>query len=405
MPTNSVRVLFLNTIGQIGGAEASLINIVSVLRASRPDWRIGTILGSAGPLAQRLESLGASVDVLPMPPAMAELGDHGLGETMTASRLGAGLLRAAPGTISYCAGLRRRVRRFRPDLVHSNGLKMHLLSIPAALGVCPVVWHLHEFISSRPLMSRLLSISANRIAGCIANSQSVAEDAAQVLRLKRPPTKIYNAISLDTFTPSGPVLDLDQLSGLPPAPRGTLRVGLLGTFARWKGHGIFLQALARLRASVPVRGYIIGGPVYQTKGSQYSQAELQSMALDCGVGDRVGFTGYVENPAATMRALDIVVHASTKPEPFGLSVVEAMACGRPVVAANAGGVAEIISTGGALGVQSGNPDDLASCLKRLIETPHQKQELVRRAREAAEKLCSPLRLQREITAYYESICA
>jgi glycosyltransferase involved in cell wall biosynthesis len=400
-----VRILFLSTIGRIGGAEASLIDIISVLRAGRPDWRLNVIAGSAGPMIARLEAMNVDVEVLKMPEVMAELGDHGLGETVAASRLSTNVICAVPEIASYCVALRRRVRRYRPCLVHSNGFKMHVLSMPAALGLCPVVWHLHDFVSSRPLMSHVLGAFANRVAGCIANSESVAADANRILRLKRPPARIYNAINFETFTPSGRALDLDTLAGLPPATAGTVRIGLVGTFARWKGHQIFLQALARLRASVPVRGYIIGGPVYQTTGSQYSPAELQAMALELGLAGRVGFTGYVDTPAAAMRALDIVVHASTRPEPFGLSIVEAMACGLPVVAANAGGVEEIVNTGGALGVPLGRPDELAHSLQSLIETPQRRLDLVQRARGAAEKLCSPLRLQHEITEYYEGVAA
>jgi glycosyltransferase involved in cell wall biosynthesis len=68
------------------------------------------------------------------------------------------------------------------------------------------------------------------------------------------------------------------------------------------------------------------------------------MAQDLGIADRVGFTGFVAQPASAMRALDIVVHASTQPEPFGLVIIEGMACGRAVIVSEAGGAAELIQT-------------------------------------------------------------
>ena len=83
---------------------------------------------------------------------------------------------------------------------------------------------------------------------------------------------IYNAIDLQRFSPAGERMDLDAKAGLPPAAPGTVRVGLIATFAHWKGHKVFLEALARLPEDVPVRGYIIGGPIYQTDGSQWSRA-------------------------------------------------------------------------------------------------------------------------------------
>ena len=63
MRLRQMRILFLSTIGRIGGAEASLIDIVSVLRTNRPDWSLSAIVGSSGPLVQRLLSAGVTVDV------------------------------------------------------------------------------------------------------------------------------------------------------------------------------------------------------------------------------------------------------------------------------------------------------------------------------------------------------
>ena len=84
--------------------------------------------------------------------------------------------------------------------------------------------------------------------------------------------------------------------------------------------------------------------------------------------DCVGFIGFQEDPVEAFRGLDVVVHASTRPEPFGLTIVEAMACGKAVVAAAAGGAAELFRDGrDALGVASGDAAALAAALRRLVE--------------------------------------
>jgi len=75
-------------------------------------------------------------------------------------------------------------------------------------------------------------------------------------------------VDLDRFNPQGPKLDLDAIAGVPSAPAGTIRVGLVATMARWKGHEVFLRALSMLPKELPVRGYVIGGPIYSTAGSQ-----------------------------------------------------------------------------------------------------------------------------------------
>ena len=119
--------------------------------------------------------------------------------------------------------------------------------------------------------------------------------------------------------------------GLPPSGADVVRVGLVATFARWKGHHLFLEAVARLPPSLNVRAYVIGGPVDKTEKSEVSIEELRKASARLGITDRVGFTGFVEDPAPAIRGLDVLVHASTEPEPFGLAIAEGMACGRAVV--------------------------------------------------------------------------
>jgi glycosyltransferase involved in cell wall biosynthesis len=62
-----------------------------------------------------------------------------------------------------------------------------------------------------------------------------------------PVVVVHNAVDLRRFSPSGPRLDLDRLAGVPAAPRSVVRVGLIGTFARWKGHTTFFDAIAPAR--------------------------------------------------------------------------------------------------------------------------------------------------------------
>src|SRR5437867_13018883 len=160
------------------------------------------------------------------------------------------------------------------------------------------------------------------------------------------------------------------MSGLPQAPANTIRVGLVATLARWKGHATLLDAIARLPAHLPVRAYIVGDAVYQTEGSQYSLDELRQLARSLGIANRVGFTGFVHTPEATFRALDVVVHASTAPEPFGLVIAEAMACGRAVIVSHAGGAAEIVTPDvDAMTHSPADVDALAAAIHALAVDP------------------------------------
>ena len=129
----------------------------------------------------------------------------------------------------------------------------------------------------------------------------------------------------------------DQMCAMTAAAPNTIGVGLIATMARWKGHQVFLRAVAKASRVLPIRAYVIGAPIYKNESSQYQIDELRRMAAELGIEEIVGFTGFVDDSAAAIRALDIVVHASTQPEPFGLAIAEGMACGKPVIVSAAGG--------------------------------------------------------------------
>jgi glycosyltransferase involved in cell wall biosynthesis len=240
----------------------------------------------------------------------------------------------------------------------------------------------------------------------VANSESVAADVRTVLGRRAQVRVIYNAVDLDRFTPVGPMADLDQLAHLEPASAGTVRVGLIATFSRWKGHDTFLRAIAALPASTRVRAYIIGGALYDTDGSQYSAGELRALAAQYGLGSQVGFTGFVQDSDHMMRSLDIVVHASTEPEPFGLVIAEAMACGRALVTSATGGAAELVRAGeDALTHRPGNVAELTSAIQVLADDPRARARLGQAARTAAVSRYDARRLADEFIATYETAAA
>jgi glycosyltransferase involved in cell wall biosynthesis len=175
----------------------------------------------------------------------------------------------------------------------------------------------------------------------------------------------------------------------------------MGTFARWKGHKVFLDAIARASSACALRAYVIGGAVYHTAGSQHSLDELRRYADGKGLSDRVGFTGFVDAPEAAIRALDIVVHASTAPEPFGLVIAEAMACARAVIASDAGGAREIFTPGvDALAHAPGDAADLADRIVELGADPAHRERLGRAGRRTAERRFNRRRLAAELAPVY-----
>jgi len=397
-----LRIAYLSASGQLGGAETCLLDMLASLRAATADWPLLLVSAADGPLLARAQALGVSVAVVPFPAAVARLGEAGTTQAGSPARFAARVGLAVGPIAGYTSALRAALARFGPDLVHTNGLKMHLLGAYAA--DAPVVWHVHDYLAARRVSRRLLRWNAGRCAAVIANSESVAHDVRAALGSGVEVTRMYNAVDLERFRPTGDALDLDRLSGMDAPPPGTIRVGLVGTFARWKGHETFLRAVAALRFSTPVRAYIVGGPVYQTDNSQYAVDELRATANRLGVASSVGFTGIVDRADAALRALDVVVHASTSPEPFGLVIAEAMACGRAIVVSHAGGAAELV-TGGvdALAHEPGDAEGLAAAIRELATDPARRAALGRAARRTAEARFDRARLAGELIKIYESV--
>jgi glycosyltransferase involved in cell wall biosynthesis len=400
-----VRIVFLNPSGELGGAETALLDLLAALRDARPSWALSLVTSAEGPLLSRARALQVAATSLTFPPSIASLGEWGSrGSVAAAARLGVALGGAVLPAVRYVGRLRRQLKELAPDIVHTNGLKMHLLGARACPAGAHLVWHMHDYPTSRPLTAKLLAFQASRCSTVIANSESVAKRSRDLFGPKIPVHTIHNSVDLTRFTPDGARTDLDALSKLPPLASGHIRVGLVGTFARWKGHDVFLDALARIQRANQVRGYIIGGPIYETGRSQFSLRELREFAAARGVADNVGFTGPIDDVPAAIRALDVVVHASVEPEPFGLVIAEAMACGRPVVVSRAGGAAEIAEAG-ALFHRPGNASELAECLTRLAANSSLRASLGVAGREAAVRLFGRQRLTDAIAPVYTSLAS
>ncbi len=242
-----MTALFLSPSAGLGGAERVLLAMTAALRDAHPQLPLHVLLLGDGPLAALLQAQGVTTSRLPLPAGVARLGDSqfALGVARRKLDLCEQGLAALPGLCGFVRRLRTLVRRVRPALIHSNGIKTHLLARLAGLDRLPLLWHVHDFYGARPVARRLLGWAARRMHTAIAISEAVAADF-RTIAPGRPVAVVPNAIDTARFRPC--CVDpgrLDALAGLPPAPPGTLRVGLVATYARWKGHDVFLKAALR----------------------------------------------------------------------------------------------------------------------------------------------------------------
>ncbi|MHC4915310.1 MAG: glycosyltransferase family 4 protein [Planctomycetota bacterium] len=343
-----MKVLYLSITSEIGGADLAMLRTVRELDRSR--FQPVVALPGEGPLVEAFRDAGAETVFFPM---------RRLRRTLNPL-----------WHLGYCLAFRgtcRRIADFAREagaaLVHTNSLpNIYGASVARMAGV-PHVWEVRE-IDLRPRMVRRWLVrralrGADRI---VAMSETIVAE----LFPGRPQnvTVVYGAVDLRKYRP-----DLDagralrERFGLEPEAR---LAGIWCRFDEWKGIPIAVRAAGKLAGDFPgFKLLVAGGP---TAGHEKYAEELRRLAESESPGS-VLFTGWLEPESIPqfVAGLDVAVHASTSPEPFGLVIAEAMAAGAPLVAPRVGSPLELVEDGtDGLLYPAGDPDGLAAAAGRLL---------------------------------------
>ena len=332
----------------------SLVRLVEQLDRGRYESCVA--LPSDGPLVSRLTAAGARVVVLPQ---LLKL---------TSRRGRLFLARFAVNYPRAVWSLVRFIRRERIALVHTNTIHNLYGFAAARITGVPHVWHVREIVWQSGVLKRLeLWLTRRWSTRLIVTSDAVAGMFGP--RADWPPqlVKIPNGVETDRFSPGDGAVTRAQLGAAPDQPL----LGLVCRLDMWKGVEVFLDAAASLAAARPhVRFAVVGGPII---GQEPYEGELRRRADRLGIADRVRFAGWQFDPAAmpdVHRALDVLVLASSEPEPFGLVILEAMATAKPVIATAHGGPLEICVEGETgLLVPPRDPAAMARAMIALIDDP------------------------------------
>jgi glycosyltransferase involved in cell wall biosynthesis len=395
MPTT--RLLFVNHTAQLGGGEVALANLIAHLDRDRYEPLL--LLFCDGPLRERIER-AAPVVIVPL--SKRVLNTHK--ETM-----GFGALTQLRGIVSssiFVLRLSIAIRKLNVDIVHTNSLKADILGGCAAkLAGVPIVWHVRDRIApdylpriavrgfralSRVLPDRLITNSRATLSTLLSEQSpdsGVAMDTEQSFRSK-------------CYVVHDGVPARDLRSPLPE--RKGVVVGIVGRISPWKGQDIFLRAAALVRERYPETTFLIVGSALF--GEDTCEKRLRELCRRLGLETSVHFTGFVEDVNAVIDKLDILVHASTLPEPFGQVIIEGMVAGKPVIAADGGGVPEIVRheiTG--LLVPMKDIAAMAEAIVRLIESPATRREMGANGRNLVEEHFSMRKTIQGVESIYDSI--
>lgn len=341
-------VLFVDHAPIMGGAERSLLLLIKGLDKTR----FNVVLACPAETELALEASNAGAKVVDL--FLARL--RGIKNPFTVvGRLLTGLWQ-----------LRETVKEEKADIVHSNVMRASIYAcIAARLAGAKYVWHVRD-IHSETLYKLLFSYLADRIVAislAVRNSlPKQAWDKTQV---------IYNAIDLSRFD-SGEI-DSDSFRRSIGVTADALLIGNVGWIAPWKRIDLFIDAVAGLGDRLADARFVIVGASADERYNEYFE-QLKKHSDDT-VGDRIIWAGARENMAEVMASLDVLVHTA-EDEPFGRVIIEAMAMGKPVIAPNSGGPAEIVDDGHTgLLFESGDVGSLETTIVELMEVPEYAQSL------------------------------
>ena len=405
------RVLYVDLAPTVGGSIISLYYLVKGLERERFEPHI--VLRAGNPYAARLRALKVPVTLVGAPGNPTQAGDRPAVARARQGRLARWLKGNAAGeAVVHWAGFYARqypvVRReaeeiaalmrvWRPHLVHLNDIiAVTRAGVVAAkqLGV-PAICHLRA-MDTRTFYDRRLSRS---LRGYICISQAVNAHQHSLGGRTEPAWVVYNGVDL---------ADIDQpVDGAQVRAELGLRsddqvIGCVGRLVAWKGQAVFLRALAALAPQRPnLRGVLVGAPEGNTQA--YLQG-LHALADELGIAQRLIWTGYREDVPRLLHALDVLVHASTAPEPFGRVLIEGMAAGVAVVGTRAGAVPEIITDGvNGLTVPPGDAEAMAGAIARVLDHPDEAAAWRRAARATVEQHFTLDAYVRGVQRVYEEI--
>ena len=264
------------------------------------------------------------------------LREIGPSQAYGASRAGSALATArfAAGILGQALAVRSSKAFRLADVVHANTSRSAVYGALACFGTRKkLVVHLRDLVDV-PSLGSIGFIAFTRVAlrranGLIANSAGTLA-SAQSLVGAHTSTVIISS-------PIGPMFE-NRI----PARKRVSRIGMVARLDPWKGQRLLLEAFSDEFRGTVIRLVLAGSPAF---GNESFLAELRDLARDLGVADQVDFLGHVDNVAECIDSLDICVQSSLRPEPLGQNVLQYLARGRAVIAANEGGPTEWIESG------------------------------------------------------------
>jgi glycosyltransferase involved in cell wall biosynthesis len=380
-----ITVLYPTLYPTLGGAEKALLQLLSGLDRRRVSPLV--VVPAEGPLTAALRERDVETVVEPFPtPPLPGL-------------LRPAMLRAfLHARSALCALARRR----RVTIVHCGDLLALMLLRPLLHEGVGLLYQVN-YLGGRARQLALRPLAEAKRRAVVAWSQDQREAVcAAVPALAAATVVVYPGVVPEELEGGdGPAFRREI-----GVPQGSPLVGMLARFDAWKGHAVFLQAARRVLDARPdVRFAVVGGGLnsaWLPHVGRY-ESEVRDETQRLRLLDALAFVPHRADVDAVFAALDLVVCPSVR-EPFGMVVIEAMSAGRPVVASDSGGPAEILDHGRTgLLFRTGDPKALADAITGLLDDAGQRASLGTAARAEVARRFHRVRYAAEIQEIYDRL--
>ncbi|NUO09140.1 MAG: glycosyltransferase family 4 protein [Candidatus Brocadia sp.] len=383
-----IHILFVHQSAEMYGSDKVLLSLIEGL--DKQFFNPIVILPRDGPLLVALQKLNVTIYVIPL---------------VIISRVTysiKGMVCLPLEIYRSMRALNLALKGVKVDIVHSNTVAVLSGALWAKWGKIPHIWHVHEMIVHPNLVRRLFPLLLKTLANRVVCNST----ATQQLLLNFQPNLAVKSIVIKNCLERIEPMDQKAVFTL----RNQLNIGasdvlvaLVGRINRWKGQGLLVDAASILweKGIRNIHYLIVGSP---PDGREHFKNNLLAKVSVSPAKAKITVMDFREDIYNIWDASDIAVVPSTEPEPFGMVALEAMAAGKPVIAAAHGGIKEIIVDGETgLYFAPSSAEDLANKVEDLSKQPYKREQMGSKGMERLKSFFNHENYVLEFSRFYEKV--
>jgi len=354
------RILYLHAGAEMYGADKVLLELVKGL--DKDEFEPHIILPNDGPLVEALSQVGAEVSVLDYPILRRKyFNPKGIVDYIRSYHF-------------YAKQIASYAKEHNIDLVHNNTTAvLEGIYLKRKLKL-PLIWHVHEIIVKPKVISDFINMLMGRYADkIVAVSQAVASHIKQSRFIKEQQVQvIYNGVDNEIYYPMQEATAREKFG----IQQNALVIGMIGRVNAIKGQNDFIEAVEPLLEKNEQAVAFLAGGVFP--GEEWRLEELDKRIASSSVVSQIHRIDYYDKTSELYNMFDIFVLPSIKPDSLPTVVLEAMACSKPVVGYNNGGIAEMVvdDKSGCL-VKPNRPQELSNAISLLLDSSEKREKFGR----------------------------